>query len=169
MLLCCQYQNLWCEGMFLWACYLDVRWARCCLVERQGCLRQHCRLLSNSTERGRRTDKHELQKGPFPSRIFLPSLAELSVFESNSATRPVPGILSRWPWTGGWTGRLGREWWLVPDYTSGCCVPFTSSSSSSPSPCHMPGMAAETGCFPVTVLQQCVKLFSNMTLCSGRA
>lgn len=58
-------------------------------------------------------------KRPFPSRIFLSSLAALRARESNSATRPVPGILSRWLWTGGWTERLGREWWLVPDYTSG--------------------------------------------------
>ncbi len=63
-------------------------------------------------------------KRPFPSRIFLSSLAALWACESNSATRPVPGILSRWWWTGGWTGRLGREWWLVPDYTSGGWVPL---------------------------------------------
>lgn len=31
-----------------------------------GSLRQHNRLLSNSTEQGRRTDKREQQKGPFP-------------------------------------------------------------------------------------------------------
>lgn len=32
----------------------------------QGSLRQHCRPVSNTTERGRRTDKRELQKGLFP-------------------------------------------------------------------------------------------------------
>ena len=110
-------------------------------------------------------------KRPFPSRIFLSSLAALGAWESNSATRPVSGILSRWWWTGGWTGRLGREWWLVPDYTSGGWVPFSSSStSSSSSSCHMPGMAMETGCSPVLVLQWGVKLFiSDMTWCCGSA
>ena len=116
---------------------------------------------------------------PFPSRIFLSSLAVLGARESNSATRPVSGILSRWWWTGGWTGRLGREWWLVPDYTSGEWVPFSSSSSSSSSSsfssssyssCHMPGIATETGCSPVLVLQRGVKLFlSDMTWCCGSA
>lgn len=107
-------------------------------------------------------------KRPFPSRIFLSSLAVLRARESNSAARPVPGILSRWWWTGGWTERLGREWWLVPDYTSGGWVPFSSSSSSSSR--HMPGMATEAGCSPVFVLQQGVKLFiSSKTWCYGSA
>lgn len=70
--------------------------------------------------------------------------------ESNSATRPVPGILSRWWWTGGWPGRLGRERWLIPDYTSGGRVPFSRSSSSSSSR-HMPGMTTETGCCPLSL------------------
>lgn len=105
-------------------------------------------------------------KRPFPSRIFLSNLAALWACEPNSATRPVPGILSRWWWTGGWTGRLGREWWLIPDYTSGGTVPFSRYTSSST---HlMPGMATETGCYPLSVLQGGDRLFiSNMTWCRG--
>lgn len=38
-------------------------------------------------------------KRPFPYGIFLSSLAELRARETNSTTRPVPGILSRWWWT----------------------------------------------------------------------
>ena len=91
-------------------------------------------------------------KRPFPYRIFLSNLAELRARESNSTTRPVPGILSRWWWTGAWTERLGREWWLVPEYTSGNWVPFSSS-------CHMPGMATDAECPPLSLC------FSKVFIC----
>lgn len=85
-------------------------------------------------------------KRHFSSKIPFSSLAALWACESNSATRPVAGILSRWWWTGGWTGRLGREWWLAPDYTSCDWVPFSSI--------HTPATAIKTGC----LLQQGVRL-----------
>lgn len=121
-----------------------------------------CRPIPQSKDAGQTSVN---RKKAFSLQDFLSSLAVLRARESNSATRPVPGILSRWWWTGGWTGRLGREWWLVPDYTSGGWVPFSSSSSSR----HMLAMATKTGCFPVCVLQQGVKLFiRNMTWRDGR-
>lgn len=164
MLLC----SLWLihdQGIWSYGHVLDARWARCCLVERQGSVRQHRRLLSNTAEQGRRTDKRELQKGLFPPGF---SSRAWQCSEPVSLILPPGQSLASSPdggWTGGWTERLGREWWLVPDYTSGDWVPFFSSSSR-----YMPGTATETGCSPVSVLKQGVKLFiSNTKWCYGSA
>lgn len=163
MLLC----SLWLihdEGICSYRHVLDARWARCCLVEMQGSLRQHCRTVSNTTDRGHRTDKRELQKGLFPPG-----------FSSQSWQLPEPVSLILPPGQSLASSTDGREQggeqgdWEesddCTDYTSGDWGPFFSSSS-----CHTPGIATETGCSPVSVLQQGVKLFiSNMTACYGGA
>lgn len=119
-------------------------------------------LAAGQTHRVRTQDGQAwTAKRHFSSKIHFSSLAARWACESNSATRPVAGILSRWWWTGGWTGRLGREWWLAPDYTSCDRVPLSSI--------HMPATAIKIGC----LLQQGVHLFvspltgKNQSLTNG--
>lgn len=66
VVLLCGLWLIHCQGICSYGHVLDARWARCCLVERQGSRRQHCRPPSNTTEQGCRTDKRDLQKGLFP-------------------------------------------------------------------------------------------------------
>lgn len=154
------------QGIYFYGHVWDARWTRCCLVERKGSLRQHCRPLANNTEWGCRTDKHDLQKGHFPPGF---SSQTWQRSEPVSLILPPGQSLASSPdggEQGGWTGRLGREWWLIPDYTSGGTVPFSRYTSSCTR--LMPGMATETGCYPLSVLQGGDRLFiSNMTWCCG--
>lgn len=91
---------------------------RCCLVERQGSLRQCCGPPANATERGGSTDKHELQKGHFPPGFCSQTWQHSQPVGVFLPPWPVRGILSRWRWTGRWGRRLGKERWLIPRYTS---------------------------------------------------
>lgn len=98
-------------------------------------------LAASQHHRARTQDRQAwTAKRPFSSRLFLAFWARVP----NSATRPVPGILSRWQWTGGVTRQIKKRMmtgsWLRIRWLSLILSFYQSHASHGPENRKMPSV-----------------------------